>query len=81
MPHIELYQGTSNPKENLKTYIVMMQLHGAEDEILCQDFSTELNETERAWYHLLKPGYVDNFKDLSRQFAKHLGVVISPRGI
>lgn len=73
MPTIKPYHGQTDLREHLETYVMMMQLHGAPNQILCRAFPTTRKGTAREWYHQLTPGTIRNFDELAKLFVTHFG--------
>ncbi|XP_059638538.1 uncharacterized protein LOC132280801 [Cornus florida] len=48
-----------------------MYLQAVPDEIMCRAFPTTLKGWARLWFNKLKPGSIENFEELSKQFIGH----------
>ena len=50
MPHVEPYDGFTDPFDHLESYKALTTIQGATDALLCIDFSATLRKAARAWY-------------------------------
>ncbi|XP_059638638.1 uncharacterized protein LOC132280897 [Cornus florida] len=71
MPTLESFDGTRDPLDHLETYKALMYLQAVPDEIMCRAFPTTLKGWARLWFNKLKPGFIENFEELSKQFIRH----------
>ncbi|XP_041019355.1 uncharacterized protein LOC121261165 [Juglans microcarpa x Juglans regia] len=65
---VDLYDGSKDPVEHLKTFKSHMTLHRFLGEIACRAFPLTLKGLARGWFETLQPGSIDNFNELGRQF-------------
>lgn len=65
---IEMYDGTKDPVEHLKTFKAHMKLHGFLGEIACWAFLLTLKGAARGCFGALQPGSVDSFENLGQKF-------------
>ncbi|XP_059669077.1 uncharacterized protein LOC132314203 [Cornus florida] len=72
MPTLESFDGTWDPLDHLETYKALMYLQAVPDEIMCRAFPTTLKGWARLWFNKLKPGSIENFEELSKQFIGHV---------
>ncbi|XP_059639659.1 uncharacterized protein LOC132282045 [Cornus florida] len=71
MPTLKSFDGTRDPLDHLETYKALMYLQAVLDEIMCRAFPTTLKGWARLWFNKLKPGSIENFEELSKQFIGH----------
>ncbi|XP_059639573.1 uncharacterized protein LOC132281943 [Cornus florida] len=71
MPTLESFDGTRDPLDHLETYKALMYLQAVPDDIMCKAFPTTLKGWARLWFNKLKPGSIENFEELSKQFIGH----------
>ncbi|KAH7845081.1 hypothetical protein Vadar_008225 [Vaccinium darrowii] len=69
MPHIDTFNGSTDPLDHLETYKNLMMLQAVPDEIMCRAFPVTLNGSARMWFNKLKPQSIGNFKELSKSFV------------
>ncbi|XP_059654814.1 uncharacterized protein LOC132301590 [Cornus florida] len=70
-PTLESFDGTRDPLDHLETYKALIYLQVVPDEIMCRAFPTTLKGWARLWFNKLKPGSIENFEELSKQFIGH----------
>ncbi|XP_059629910.1 uncharacterized protein LOC132272848 [Cornus florida] len=68
MPTLESFDGMRDPLNHLDTYKALMYLQAVPGEIMCRAFPTTLKGWARFWFNKLKPGSIENFEELSKQF-------------
>ena len=61
MPHVEPYDGSTDPVDYLKSYKALMTIQGATDVLLCIGFPATLRKAARAWYSDLCSGSIHSF--------------------
>ena len=50
LPHLESYDGSSDPEEHVYYFVNTIQLHNFSDAILCKTISTTLKGVARTWF-------------------------------
>ena len=70
-PHLESYEGLTNPDDHLACFLNTLQLHNFSDAILCKLFSSILKGVARTWFNQLPCGSVSSFADLSARFKRY----------
>ena len=71
MPHVEPYDGSTDPIDHLESYKALMTIQGATDALLCIGFPTTLRKAARAWYSDLRSGGIHSFEQLEHFFMAH----------
>ena len=71
MPHIEAFDGTKDPVDQLNTYKNQMELHGYQDPLRCRAFAITLKGPALAWFNRLPPSSISSFMELSIAFVSH----------
>ena len=61
LPHLESYDGSSNPEEHVYYFVNTMQFHNFSDTILCKTFSTTLKRVAQTWFNQLPGGTITSF--------------------
>lgn len=69
---MEVFEGTKDPLDYMKTYKTYMHLQELLDEIMCRVFPLTLKGLARAWFGRLKLGSLDSFMDLNKTIYKSL---------
>ena len=78
MPHVEPYDGSTDPVDHLESYMALMTIQGATDALLCIDFPTTLHKAARAWYSGLRSGSIHSFRQLEHAFVVHFSTSRKP---
>ena len=73
MPQVEAYDGSKDPLDHLESFKTLVHLQGIVDKIMCWAFLTTLKDSARVWFSMLMPNSISTFKELSVQFASHIG--------
>ncbi|KAF5458728.1 hypothetical protein F2P56_022738 [Juglans regia] len=68
VPHIDLYDGSKDPIDHLENFIAHMTLSGFPGEVACRAFRLMLKGIARGWFGTLRPGSINNFEELAKQF-------------
>ena len=71
MLQVEVYDGSRDPHDHLKSFTTLMHLQGVLDEIMCKAFHTTLKGPVRVWFSKLTPNIVSTFKELNGHFVTH----------
>ena len=71
LPHLESYNGSTDPKEYVYYFINTMQLHNFDDAIICKTFSTTLKGVAPTWFNQLPTGTIASFGLLAELFKSH----------
>src|SRR5262249_30021317 len=79
MPHIEAYDGSSDPLDHLHTFQDLMLLQGASDPILCRAFPATFRKAARVWYSKLPSQSITTFPQFAKQFTTHFANSRKPR--
>ncbi|GKV39547.1 hypothetical protein SLEP1_g47305 [Rubroshorea leprosula] len=69
IPHLETYDGSSDPDEHLHTYQAIMRIQNANDAMMCKVFPATLKSTARRWYHKLPRHSIDSYSQLAKLFS------------
>ena len=70
MPHIEMYEGKTNPRAHLAKYNKMMQVARVSEDAKCLCFSLTLTKYAEDWWKRLAPRSIHNWKDLQSIFRR-----------
>ena len=70
-PHLESFEGLTNPDDHLACFLNTLQLHNFSYAILYKLFSSTLKGVARSWFSQLPPGSISSFEDLSDRFKRH----------
>ncbi|XP_077221705.1 uncharacterized protein LOC143855473 [Tasmannia lanceolata] len=68
MPRLDLYDGSSDPLEFLRTYRCAMVIRNASNAMMCKAFSAYLKKDASNWYNRLKPNFIESFHELGKEF-------------
>lgn len=68
MPQLESYEGSSNPLDSYKAY---MMIQCASDALYYLSFSMTLKKPTRVWYSSLKLESINSFSQLEELFMTH----------
>ncbi|XP_059658664.1 uncharacterized protein LOC132304990 [Cornus florida] len=71
MPQLDSFDGTRDPLDHLETFKSFMNLQAIMDEIMCRAFPTTLKGSAWVWFNKLKPGSINDFDELIKQFIRH----------
>ncbi|GKV46573.1 hypothetical protein SLEP1_g53545 [Rubroshorea leprosula] len=69
IPHLETYDGSSDPDEHLHTYQAIMRIQNANAAMMCKVFLATLKSTARRWYHKLPRHSIDSYSQLAKLFS------------
>ncbi|GKU93784.1 hypothetical protein SLEP1_g7351 [Rubroshorea leprosula] len=69
IPHLETYDGFSNPDKHLHTYQAIIKIQNATDAMICKVFPTTLKSTARRWYHKLPRHSIVLYSQLATLFS------------
>ena len=78
MPHVEPYDGSTDPIDHLESYKALMTIQGATDALFCIGFSATLRKAARAWYSDLRSGSIHSFGQLEHSFVAHFSTSRKP---
>ncbi|XP_073110866.1 uncharacterized protein [Elaeis guineensis] len=78
MPHVEPYDGSTDPVDHLESYKALMTIQGATDALLCIGFPATLRKAARAWYSDLRSGSIYSFGQLEHTFVAHFSTSRKP---
>ena len=62
MPHVEPYDGSTDPVDHLESYKTLVIIQGTTDALLCIGFPATLRKVARAWYSDLRSGSIYSFE-------------------
>lgn len=65
---IEMYDESKNPIDHLEIFNECITFHSFPTEIACKAFALILRGMARGWFRNLKPGLIDSFELLAKQF-------------
>ena len=71
LPHLETYDGSTNPDEHVYYFMNTMQLHNFNDAILYKTFSITLKGVSRTWFNQLPSATITSFSQLVELFQGH----------
>jgi hypothetical protein len=71
IPHVKMYDGTTDLGQDLETYQAHLVLNGTLNEISWRAFPFTLKGNARDCFENLPPNSVDNFENLGRMFITH----------
>ena len=60
LPHLEINNGTTNPKDHVSTFVIYMRLQNFVDAIMCKAFPITLIRNARLWFQTLFARYIWN---------------------
>ena len=78
MPHVEPYDGSTDPIDHLESYKALMTIQGATDALFCISFPATLRKAARAWYSGLQSGSIHSFGQLEHSFVAHFSTSRKP---
>ncbi|XP_073117756.1 uncharacterized protein [Elaeis guineensis] len=78
MPHVEPYNGSTDPIDHLESYKALMTIQGATDALFCISFPATLRKAARAWYSDLRSGSIHSFGQLEHSFVAHFSTSRKP---
>ena len=78
MPHVEPYDGSTDPVDHLESYKTLMTIQGAIDALLCIGFSATLRKATRTWYSGLRSRSIHSFGQLEHAFVAHFSTSRKP---
>ncbi|XP_017405655.1 uncharacterized protein LOC108319135 [Vigna angularis] len=67
-PQFKMYDGTTNPEAQIKTFSNAMAFRTSNDAIWCRAFSLSLEDEALEWFNSLPPNSIENFASLTRLF-------------
>ena len=67
-PHLEHYEGTSDPEDHMAYFMNTLQLHNFSDAIMCKLFASSLKGVARSWFSQLPVGSIKTFSQLASHF-------------
>nr|KYP64443.1 hypothetical protein KK1_019040 [Cajanus cajan] len=68
-PHLDHYDGTTDPDEHIDLYTTQVNLYTNNDAILCRVFPTSLKGAALNWYTQLPAESINSFSTLVRRFT------------
>ncbi|XP_077221692.1 uncharacterized protein LOC143855457 [Tasmannia lanceolata] len=71
MPRLDLYDGSSDPLEFLRTYRRTMVIRNAFDATMCKAFSAYLKKNASNWFSRLLPNSIESFHELGKEFVAY----------
>ena len=78
MPHVESYDGSTDPIDHLESYKALMTIQGATDAFLCIGFPATLRKAARGWYSDLRSKSIHSFGQLEHSFVAHFSTSRKP---
>ena len=88
IPSFAMYDGSSDPYDNMLHYNQAMILNAGDDRLLCKVFPASLKGPALAWFHKLPKGSINTFSELWAAFVsqylcsvKHKGNISSLQSI
>lgn len=69
IPHLETYDGLSDPDEHLHSYQAIMKIQNATNAMMCKVFLVMLKWTSRRWYHKLTSHSIASYSQLATLFT------------
>ena len=77
-----MFDGSSDPYDNMLHYNQAMTLNADNDHLLCKVFSTNLQRPMLAWFHKLPRNSINSFNELWTVFiSQYLCLVRKKRNI
>ncbi|XP_077223451.1 uncharacterized protein LOC143857064 [Tasmannia lanceolata] len=70
-PRLNLYDGSSDPLEFLRTYRHAMVIRNTSDATMCKAFSAYLKKYANNWYNRLRPNSIESFHELGKEFVAY----------
>ena len=70
-PHLEHYEGSSDPEDHLAYFMNTLQLHNFSDPITCKLFASSLKGVARSWFSQLPTGSIKTFNQSASHFRAH----------
>ncbi|XP_077232304.1 uncharacterized protein LOC143868512 [Tasmannia lanceolata] len=71
MPQLDLYDGSSDPLEFLRTYRRAMIIRNASNATMCKAFSAYLKKDASNWFNRLRPNSIESFHELGKEFVAY----------
>nr|XP_019702910.1 uncharacterized protein LOC109505143 [Elaeis guineensis] len=78
IPHVEPYDGSTDPVDHLESYKALMTIQVATDTLFCIGFPATLRKAARAWYSGLRSGSIHSFAQLEHSFVAHFSTSQKP---
>ena len=72
MPTVDLYNGTTDPKEHLGVYKAQMYVQDIDEASYCRYFPATLKGVAQSWLNGHAPGSITCFQDLLDKFVSQL---------
>ncbi|GLU11114.1 hypothetical protein SLE2022_278810 [Rubroshorea leprosula] len=69
IPHLEIYDGSRDPDEQLHTYQAIMRIQNATNAMMCKVFPATLKSIARRWYHKLSRHSITSYSELVTLFS------------
>ncbi|XP_031111902.1 uncharacterized protein LOC116015874 [Ipomoea triloba] len=79
LPEILTYDGIRDPREHLLSFQAQMQIHGAEDPLMCKAFLTTLTGSAQRWCMRLPEHSVNSFAQLAELFLTNYAAYLRPK--
>ncbi|KAL2470739.1 Uncharacterized protein Adt_38875 [Abeliophyllum distichum] len=70
-PKMEKYDGSSDPVDQLRSFVDLMLLQATPDAIMCRAFPPTLRREARDWVATLLQKSIRTFDEFSKNFATH----------
>ena len=70
-PHLEQYEGMTDPEDHLAYFLNTLQLHNFSDAIMCKLFASSLKGVARSWFSQLPTGLIKTSNQLASHFRAH----------
>ncbi|XP_042972828.1 uncharacterized protein LOC122304635 [Carya illinoinensis] len=68
VPQIDMYDGFRDPIDHLENFKAHMTLYGFSGEVAYRAFSLTLKGIAHGWFGTLRPGTINSFEELAKQF-------------
>ncbi|XP_058775571.1 uncharacterized protein LOC131649834 [Vicia villosa] len=70
-PTLDLYDGTTDPEEHIRSIEAVMDYHVVRGSIKCRIFPTTLRKGAMIWYMNLPPNSIHSWAELKKLFSNH----------
>ena len=69
MPQVDVYHGTTDPREHISHYQTLIEIQGTSSTVMCKAFSLMLSGIVKDWYRNLPMGSNSSFEELAVAFV------------
>ena len=71
IPSMTPYKGNMDPKSNIESFVLLMEVQGVIGDAFCKVFPLTLSGSAILWFRSLAPRSIDSFLKLRKSFHRH----------